>query len=401
MYIKRDIEKRLKMDKGSYVQILIGPRQCGKSTEFAVLGQGKFDEVTFDDLQLRLLADRDPALFLSQHPPPILIDEVQYAPNIFPEIKRIVDQIKRERLFKNSAVEVEVLFRLTGSNHILLDQNVKETLVGRASYFYMNTLTVHELKNAFPDINLSQVIFQGGWPELYSNPQLNPIQYLNDYIHNYIEKDIVVSAGIVKKKEFHTVLGMIAARTANILNHSSLAKDSGVKSVTINEWISILERTQLLYLLPPVEANLNKRLIKSPKVYFLDTGLAVRLQGWLDVHPLLKSPQAGALFETLVLSEIVKCNLNFDKNWKISMWRTKEGEEVDFIIENEKGNILALDAKLGIMGVDPIDIPSSLNRTFPNLKQIVVVSYGGKKLKLSKKCLQVPLKELTEFLLSW
>src|SRR4051794_38837502 len=121
MYIKRDIEKRLKMDKGSYVQILIGPRQCGKSTEFAVLGQGKFDEVTFDDLQLRLLADRDPALFLSQHPPPILIDEVQYAPNIFPEIKRIIDQIKRERLLKKHSEEVRVLFRLTGSNHILLD----------------------------------------------------------------------------------------------------------------------------------------------------------------------------------------------------------------------------------------------------------------------------------------
>jgi predicted AAA+ superfamily ATPase len=270
--------------------------------------------------------------------------------------------------------KASVLFRLTGSNHILLDKNVKETLVGRASYFYMNTLTVHELKNAIPKLDLNQVLFQGGWPELYSNPLLNPIHYLNDYIHNYIEKDIVVSAGIIKKKEFHTVLGMLAAGTANILNHSSLAKDSGVKSVTINEWISILERTQLLYLLPSVETNLNKRLIKSPKVYFLDTGLAVRLQGWLDFHPLMKSPQAGPLFETLVLSEIFKCNQNFDKNWKISMWRTKEGEKVDFIIENEKGDILALDAKLGIMGVDPIKIPSNLGRAFPQLKQIVVVS---------------------------
>lgn len=400
MYIKRDIATRLQDNTGSYVQILIGPRQCGKSTVFAVLGEGEFKEVTFDDLQLRLLADRDPALFLSQHPPPILIDEVQYAPNIFPEIKKLVDQIKRERLLKHPE-KVKVLFRLTGSNYILLDQNVKESLVGRASYFYMNTLTVHELKNAFPGIDLNQVMFQGGWPELYSNPQLNPIQYLNDYIHNYIEKDIVVSAGIIKKKEFHTVLGMIAARTANILNHSSLAKDSGVKSVTINEWISILERMQILYLLPPVESNLNKRLTKSPKIYFLDTGLAVRLQGWLDFHPLVKSPQAGALFETLVLCEIVKCNLNFDKNWKISMWRTKEGEEVDFIIENGKGDVLALDAKLGMMGIDPIKIPLSLSQTFPHLKTIVVVSYGGKKLMLSKECLQVPLKDLTEFLLSW
>lgn len=401
MHIKRDIEHRLKVNKGTFIQILIGPPLCGKRTEFAVLGQGTFDEVTFDDLQLRLLAERDPALFLFQHPAPLLIDEVQYAPNIFPEIKRIVDQLKRDRLLQKHPEEVKVLFRLTGSNHILLDQNVKESLVGRASYFFMNTLTVHELENAFPNINLNQVMFQGGWPELYSNPDLNPIQYLNDYIHSYIEKDIVVSAGIIKKKEFHTVLGMIAARTGNILNHSSLAKDSGVKSVTINEWISILERTQLLYLLPPVESNLNKRLTKSPKVYFLDTGLAVRLQGWLEIQPLIQSPQIGGLFETLVLAEIVKCNMNFGKNWKISMWRTKEGEEVDFIIENEKGDILALDAKLGIMGIEPIKIPNSLSQTFPKLKQIVIVSFNGKKLQLSKECLQVPIKDLTQFLLSW
>lgn len=192
---------------------------------------------------MRLLADRDPALFLEQYPPPILIDEAQYAPNIFPEIKRVVDKIKREKLLGEKSHEVPVLFRLTGSNYIFLDEHVKETLVGRASYFYMNTLSIHELKRAFPNIKLNQVMFQGGWPELYSNPILNHVQYLNDYILHYIEKDIVMSAGIIKKKEFHTVLGMLAARTGNILNHSSIAKDSGVKSVTINEWISILEGT--------------------------------------------------------------------------------------------------------------------------------------------------------------
>jgi predicted AAA+ superfamily ATPase len=400
MFIKRDIAERLKKDKGSYVQILIGPRQCGKSTQFAVLDP-KFQEVTFDDLQLRMLAERDPALFLAQFPPPLLIDEVQYAPNIFPEIKRIVDQIKLERLLKKPSQEIDLLFRLTGSNHILLDKNVKESLVGRASYFHMNTLSVHEIAGAFEKIDVARILFQGGLPELYSNPHVQPVQYLNDYIRSYIEKDIVVSAGILKKKEFHTVLGMLAARTANILNCSSLAKDSGVKSVTINEWISVLERTQLLYLLPPVEANLNKRLIKAPKVYFLDTGLAVRLQGWLENAPLLQSPQAGALFETLVLAEIVKCSMNFGKNWKISLWRTKDGEEIDFILENERGDILALDAKMGIMGVEPMRIPPNLARTFPKLSRLILVTYQGKKLSLSKECMQLPIKELTQFLIDW
>lgn len=401
MLIKRDITACLQKDQGVYAYILIGPRQCGKSTLFAILGEGRCLEVTFDDFQMRNLAEKDPALFLAQYPPPLIIDEIQYVPNIFPEIKRLIDNLKRERALGGWKGQIEVLFYLTGSNQILLDTQVKETLVGRASYYHLNTLSVHEIKNAFPNISLIEVMFKGGWPELYTNAALDPVQYLNDYIRNYIEKDIVVSAGIIKKKEFHTVLGMLAARTGNILNHSSLAKDSGVKSVTINEWISILERTALLYLLPPLEANLNKRLTKSPKVYFLDTGLSTRLQGWITPSPLLASPQAGALFETLVLAEIIKCKMNFGKNWKVAHWRTKEGEEVDFIIENSKGEILALDAKLSIHGADPVSLPPAISKTFPNLKQMNLVTFGGKKLRLSKECLQVPLDELTDFLLEW
>lgn len=402
MIIKRDIESRLKKDKGTYCQILIGPRQCGKSSIFAIISKNSnFKDVSFDDIQLRLLAERDPKLFFEEYFPPIIIDEAQYAPNIFPEIKRIIDEIKKEKLLSEEEFNGEVLFRLTGSNHILLDKNVKETLVGRSSYFFLNTMSVHEIKNAFPEMKVNKIIFQGGWPELYANPHLNPIQYLNDYILSYIEKDIVVSANIIKKKEFHILLGMLAARTANLVNHSSIAKDSGVKSVTVNEWISILERTQLVYLLPPSETNLNKRLIKSPKIYFLDTGLAVRLQGWIDFQNFILSPQAGALFETLVLGEIVRCIQNFGLYWKLSFWRTKEGEEVDFIIQNEKGQLLALDAKLGIAGVEPIKIPKSLKETYPQVDKIIIVSYDGKKMHLSKDCLQVPISELTQFLLSW
>ena len=401
MLIRRDIATRLRKDRGVYIHILIGPRQCGKSTLFAALGEGKYREVTFDDFQIRNIADRDPALFFAQYPPPLIIDEIQYAPNIFPELKLITDKLKRERALNNRSDEIEVLFYLTGSNQILLDTQVKETLVGRASYYHLNTLSVHEIKNAFPQINLTEVLFKGGWPELYTNSALDPVKYLNDYIRNYIEKDIVMSAGIIKKKEFHTVLGMLAARTGNILNHSSLAKDSGVKSVTINEWISVLERTALIYLLPPLETNLNKRLTKSPKVYFLDTGLTTRLQGWMDIQPLLTSPQAGALFETLVLGEIVKCIMNFGKNWKVFLWRTKDGEEIDFIIDNGKGDILALDAKLSIHGAEPLPLPTTLSKTFPHLKHTILVTYNGKKLWLSKECLQIPLAELTDFLLEW
>lgn len=399
MFIKRDMAASLVRNKGIYVYILIGPRQCGKSTLFSSLGN--YQEVTFDDFQMRNLAERDPALFFAQYSLPLIVDEIQYAPNIFPEIKRIVDSFKRQRLLDETKEPIKVLFYLTGSNQILLDASVKETLVGRAAYYFLNTLSVHEIKNVFPQIPLTEILFKGGWPELYSNESLDPIQYLNDYIRNYIEKDIVVSAGIIKKREFHTVLAMLAARTANILNFSSIAKDSGVKSVTINEWISILERTSLVYLLPPLEPNLNKRLIKSPKIYFLDTGLSVRLQGWTNHHPILTSPQAGALFETLVLGEIVKCKWNFGLNWHISHWRTKDGEEVDFIIQNDKDKVLAIEVKLSIHSAEPVLIPSSLLRTFPDLKQIILVTFNGKRHWLSKNCLQIPLSDLTEYLLDW
>lgn len=401
MWIHRDISDSLKKTSGVYVHILIGPRQCGKSSLFVALGDGEWSEVSFDDFQMRTLAEQDPVLFLSQQTLPLVIDEIQYCPNVFPEIKRIVDELKKERLSQKRPGDIKVIFRLTSSNQILLDQKVKETLVGRASYFNLNTLSVHEIFNAFPSLPLKEVLFRGGWPELYTNPTLDPIKYLNDYIRNYIEKDIVLSAGILKRNEFHTVLGMLAARTANILNQSSLAKDSGVRSVTIEEWVSVLEQTAIVYLLPPLESNLNKRLTRSPKIYLLDSGLAVRLQGWGAIDPLLTSPQAGALFETLVLAEIVKCISNFGKNWRLFLWRTKDGEEVDFIIDNGKGEYLALDAKLSMHGAFAVKVPPALSAALPQIKYTIIVTYSGKKAWLSKESLQLPIKDLTHFLLEW
>ena len=400
MLIYRDISSLLENELGTYIQIVIGPRQCGKSTLLAALGEGKHNEVTFDDLQLRNLANEDPALFLSQYETPLIIDEVQYAPNIFPELKQRVDKIKQDKLLKASNEPVKPLFRLTGSNQILLDKFVKETLVGRASYFSLNTLTVHEILQAQPDTTIQTILFQGGWPELYVNSSLKTTAYLNDYIRLYIEKDIILSAGISKQREFHTILGMLAARTGGFVNYSDISKDSGIRSVTVREWVSILERSDIVSLLLPCEANLNKRLIKTPKLYFLDTGLAARLQGWSEIGPLMVSPQIGSLFETLVYAEIIKFIQNFAAPWRISVWRTKDGEEVDFIIDTGTGHIIALDAKLGIHNVKPQNIPANFAKTFPQVKELLLVSLGGQLKKLSDTCRQIPLAELTDYLLN-
>jgi len=397
MYIKRDITTRLSTSTQP-VQLLFGPRQCGKSTLLAHLPDAaNFQEMTFDDLQLRQLANRDPSLFLTQFKPPLLLDEIQYVPNLFSEIKLIIDQLKKQRLQNNFLLSV--LFRMTGSNQIMLDKNIKETLAGRASYFYLNTLTVHEIRNALPEINISDILFKGGWPELYVDTNLSPIQYLNDYIRSYIEKDIVLSAGVQKQEAFNMMLGLLAARTGMLLEYNNIARDSGIQGVTVKEWISILQRTALVHCLKPYSNNLNKRLTKTPKFYFLDTGLAIRLQGWQDQIPLITSPQAGALFETLVFAEIYKFIQNYAKDWQLNVWRTKEQEEIDFLIITNSGKVIALDAKMSMQNIQPEKLPASFKKMFPQVEHIILVTFGGQRIQLSQECIAVPIGMLHDFLL--
>ncbi len=397
MYIKRDITDLL-MHSPAWIQVLLGPRQCGKSTLFASLH--RFKEITFDDLQMRQLANQDPALFLQQFEPPLLLDEIQYVPNLFPELKKKIDQIKRSAVFQQGEInQPTALFRLTGSNQILMDKNIKESLAGRASYYHLNTLTVHELVQALPETRIQDILFKGGWPELYTNAFLSVTTYLNDYIRSYVEKDIILSAGIQKITEFFTVLRLCAARTSQETDYSDIHKDSGVSSVTVKEWISLLERADLIYQLKPYFNNLNKRLIKRPKLYFLDTGLAARLQGWSELTPLLNSPQIGGLFETLVLAEIVKFIRNYGKDWELFFARTKDGQEIDFIIKTSRGSIFVFEAKYAIHGVsNPINLPPAFQKEFKTKTPLVIVTSGGKKLKLSPHCITLPIAGLHDYL---
>lgn len=403
MYIPRDMTKQLTHGSAK-IQILLGPRQCGKSTLFASLymqgNKTSFQEITFDDLQLRQLANQDPALFLQQFEPPLLLDEVQYVPNLFPELKKKIDQIKRSTVFDPPIVgQTGVLFCLTGSNQILMDKSVKESLAGRASYYQLNTLTVHEILSVLPKTSIKDILFKGGWPELYTDPALSVTTYLNNYIRSYVEKDIVLSAGIQKITEFLTILRLCAARTAQETDYTDIAHDSGVSSVTIKEWIGLLERADLIYQLKPYFNNLNKRLIKRPKLYFLDTGLAVRLQGWSEAIPMVTSLQIGGLFETLVLGEIVKFIRNYGKDWELFFWRTKDGQEVDIVLRTAQGVIHAFEAKYAAHNVSrKISYPPAFQKEHSPQFPLVVVTAGGQKLKISAQCLILPIAELHDYL---
>lgn len=337
MWIERDISGVLTED-GDMVQVVIGPRQCGKSSLLSRLGPDYF-EISLDELHARQLANTDPALlFSSAKDKPILIDEAQLAPEIFFYVKRQVDLFKKNQKIRKN------LFRLTGSNQILMDKNVKESLAGRASFFEMTTLSVSEILAAL-DVPVAEILFKGGWPELYVDPTLKSNSYLDDYINSYVEKDIIMSAGIQKSRDFLHFCKLLAARTGCLLNSSEIGSEVGVEQSTIRDWVSILEKMKIIYLVLPYSSNLTSRLVKRPKVYFLDTGLAIRLQGWSDANTFLLSPMSGHMFESLVLGEIYKTMKNYKKSWQIFHWASRDGEEIDFLVSGENGKKLFIEVK--------------------------------------------------------
>lgn len=338
MWIYRDISEKISSNNDP-IQILRGPRQCGKSSLLLHLGPD-FKEVSLDDASLRQLAQTDPDLFLKQFGKnKLFIDESQYAPNLFPALKRKVDLYKRENK------EHQTIIRLTGSNQILMDMQIKESLAGRASFFDLNTLSVHEILQS-QKRSIQDILYTGGWPELYSVNGKNVKKYLDDYINSYIEKDIVLTAGIQKQLEFLKFVKLLAGRVAQIVDYSSLSNEVGVDAKTIKEWISILERMRVIYLVKPFSGNINSRLIKSPKLFFIDTGLACRLQGWSSPEPIMTSPQQGFLFENLVFSEIYKLIVNYQLDWEIYHWRSKDQEEIDFLIQKSPSDFVFVESKV-------------------------------------------------------
>lgn len=397
MWIERDLEASWSARRGLPIRIVRGTRQAGKSSLLERLGSGR-RQVTLDDVVVRELANRDPALFLEQYAPPVTIDEVQYAPPLFPELKRRVDEARRRRR-AGEAPDLDVAW-LTGSNAILLDREVRESLAGRASYATLHTLSVHELARAGVVAGTpSGVLLRGGWPELHVDPGLDAAGYLDDFLLTYVEKDVVAAAGIEKRGAFLQILRLLGARTAQIVNASELAGLAGVQVSTVLGWLDLLERMLVVRRLQPWASNLNKRLTKTGKLYFLDTGLAARLQGWRELEPLLYGPQAGPLFETLVFGEIVRAADHAGLPIDVHLWRTRDGDEIDFLVSGG-GKTLALDAKLAIQGVSATSLPASLAKTLPHVSRLHLVTLGGERRALSRACEQVPIADLHDLLVA-
>ncbi len=373
-----------------------GPRQIGKSSLLLKMAPTPKSKVFLDDSNERIRATEDPEFLLSQLEFPLLIDEIQRAPELLFSIKKNIDQQRRKRIETNQPTK-PASFRLTGSNQSEIDRAMQETLAGRISIFHLHGLSAHEIWAHDSEVTLKQLLFRGGFPELWVRPELNIISFLNDYISTFIEKDIARTAGVEKISAFMRVLHLLASRVGELLNYESIAKDAGVSGKSIKEWISLLERNGIIYVLKPYHSNLNKRLIKMPKVYFIDSGLCVRLQSHQEKETILSTPQAGHLFENFVVAEAMKTRDHFAKTWDLHFWRTKEKEEIDLIIESDA--VMALiEIKLGSAKGSDFPVPKTLGATKKKIKRAFVTATGNRTLH-SDQIDIIPVKDFCDYLL--
>lgn len=358
-YIHRAFTETLKNRvQYSKCTLVIGARQVGKSTlirhEFA-----DYNRANFDDYLTRLQAKEEPKLFFLNNPSPLFIAEVQKEPAILEEIKRIVDESNDRGMFI-----------LSGSQKLTLMKGVSESLAGRVSVCELNGLSLREIhhvsfnrhfiptdeyikareKQLVSYDQIWEIIHKGSYPELYDIPR-DWQDFYASYLATYIERDIheLISADSITFTKFLTA---VAARTGEILNYANIAGDVGVSEPTVKTWLSILERTGIIYLLQPYSASVLTRAIKAPKVYFKDTGLACYLSRWLSADALKNSAVAGNMFETFIVSEILKSYTNEGKDYRFQIfyYRGKDKKasmenEIDLIIE-ENGMIYPIEIKM-------------------------------------------------------
>lgn len=356
MYIKRHIEnavlERAKM-KGAVV--VTGARQVGKTTLIENL-KPDVTKITFDDLPTRRRAAEEPSVFFDFNPPPVFIDEVQYAPVIFHYIKILLDKSRNKGDFY-----------LTGSQSFDLMQNVTESLAGRAGILELLGLSLREIngeswtkpfiptleylkvrkarKPPFSVSRIWEIIHRGCMPELVANPDFKWQEFYSDYTKTYIERDVRKLTQVADEDSFLKFMTVCAAMTGQMLNLSSLAKDVGISEPTAKRWLSILKTSGIVYLLKPYSNNAIKRAVKTPKLHFLDIGLAAYLTRWLTPETLSNGAMNGCFYESFVVSEILKSYTNAGLEADLYFLRDGHQKEIDLLI-HENNTLYPIEIKM-------------------------------------------------------
>jgi uncharacterized protein len=322
-----------------------GPRQSGKTTLCRQVFKNK-PYVSLEDPDIAAQAMKDTRGFLNKYKNGAVLDEAQRVPQLFNYLQTIVDSKKSNGQFV-----------LSGSNNFLMQDNISQTLAGRVGYIELLPLSLNEIKPGKASMALEERILQGFYPAVVTRQSTHK-RWFPNYIKTYVERDVRMIRNIGNIILFNKFLKLCAGRAAQLLNINNLANEVGVDNKTIQAWLAVLEGSYIAYLLPPYHQNFSKRVIKSPKLYFYDTGLLCSLLNITSVEGLKKSPQYGALFENFILSELKKNRSNKEQFGSLFFFRDSSGNEVDVIIENEDG-------------LKPIEIKSSKKTDpsqFKNLK---------------------------------
>lgn len=343
-YIKRSIDKVLvKAARQFPAVVLTGPRQSGKSTTLKHLFGDRYKYVSLELPDVRSAASVDPRGFLEQFRPPVIFDEVQYAADLLPYIKERIDEDR----------DTPGQYLLTGSQNLMLLESVTETLAGRAAVLRLMPFSLQETlgkqgekfpwetRKAGKSVGLRfdslwKQLIRGGYPEPNTHPGMDTNLWYSSYIQTYLERDVRMLRQVGDLTQFQSFLTLLASRSAQLFSLSGISSDLGISVNTVKAWLSVLEATHQIMILRPYFANIKKRLVKSPKVYFTDTGTLCHLTGIRNVEHATSGPLSGAIMETAVLSELMKRLVHRGSEPRLYFWRTSSGSEVDFIIETDR-----------------------------------------------------------------
>jgi len=403
-YIIRSIEKLLYKAVAEFpAVVLTGPRQSGKTTVLKKVFEKTYRYVSMEMPDIRASANADPRGFLEAFSPPVIFDEIQFAPELLFYIKEHIDANRTEK----------GLFILTGSQNLLLMEKVTETLAGRAAMLHLMPLTKREalgepetplnweIEEYAPDYkklsfkDLWGHLTRGFYPELVANPDRDWTLWYGSYVQTYLERDVRTLRQIGDLNQFQSFVRVLAARSGQLLSLSEISRELGIAVNTIKHWISVLEASFQIIILRPYYANINKRLVKTPKVYFIDTGLLCYLCGLKDPEHAASGPMGGAIFETAVITEVYKTLVHRGVVPNLYFWRTSAGVEVDLIIDTGNG-LIPLEVKHSSTPQPRMasSIKTIMNDLSDKINQGYVIHTGSSKLPLATRVMALPFSNL-------